>query len=132
AAPGRAGAGRAGAPPPPRRGPLLPAAGARSGPAAASARGREPQHDPEVVSGAARPLKITDSEGVVSRRHIRVALVGWEVQVVDLGSANGTFIQYPGEAEARQIAAHQPITVSPGTVVTLVRAWLRLEPMRTG
>jgi hypothetical protein len=94
--------------------------------------GREPQHDPEVVSGAARPLKITDAEGVVSRRHIRVALVGWEVQVVDLGSANGTFVQLPGEAEARQIAAHQPVTVSPGTVVTMGRRWFRFEPMRTG
>jgi hypothetical protein len=67
--------------------------------------GREPQHDPEVLSGAARPLKIVDAEGVVSRRHVRVALVGWDIQVMDLGSANGTFVQFPGDPQVQQLTA---------------------------
>ena len=62
--------------------------------------GREPQQDPEVLAGSARPLKITDADGVVSRRHVRVSLVGWDIQVVDLGSANGTFVQFPGDPHA--------------------------------
>jgi hypothetical protein len=91
--------------------------------------GREPQQDPEVVAGAVRPLKITDVEGVVSRKHVRVALVGWEIQVVDLGSANGTFVQYPGDAQSHPLVAHQPIVVRPGTQVTMGRRWFRVEAL---
>lgn len=91
--------------------------------------GREPQQDPEVVAGTVRPLKITDSEGVVSRKHVRVALVGWEIQVVDLGSANGTIVQYPGDPQSHQLVAHQPIVVRPGTQITMGRRWFRVEAL---
>jgi hypothetical protein len=89
--------------------------------------GREPQHDPEVLDGSARPLKITDGEGVVSRRHVRVSLVGWDVQVIDLGSANGTFVQFPGDPQLHQLTAHHPVVVGPGTQVTMGRRWFRIE-----
>src|SRR6185369_5681121 len=83
--------------------------------------GREPQGDPEVAAGSVRPLRITDSDGVVSRRHLRVALVGWDVQVVDLGSANGTFLSAPGDPQPHRLVANQPVVVRPGTQVTLGR-----------
>ncbi len=89
--------------------------------------GREPQHDPEVLAGSARPLKITDAEGVVSRRHVRVALVRWDIQIVDLGSANGTFVQFPGDPTLHQLSAHHPLVVGPGTQVTMGRRWFRIE-----
>jgi len=89
--------------------------------------GREPQHDPEVVAGSARPLKIADSEGVVSRRHLRVALNGWDIQVIDLGSANGTYVQYPGESQLHQLSPHHPIVVRFGTRVTMGRRSLRID-----
>jgi hypothetical protein len=91
--------------------------------------GREPQTDPEVVAGTVRPLKIVDSEGVVSRKHVRVALVGWEIQVVDLGSANGTYVQYPHEMQAHPLVAHQPVVVRPGTQVTMGRRSFRVEAL---
>ncbi len=91
--------------------------------------GREPQHDPEVLSGAARPLKIADADGVVSRRHVRVALVGWDVQVIDLGSANGTFVQFPGDPNVQQLTAHHPVVVRPGAQITMGRRWFRIESL---
>jgi hypothetical protein len=91
--------------------------------------GREPQQDAEVVAGTVRPLKITDAEGVVSRKHVRVALIGWEIQVVDLGSANGTLVQYPGDPQSHQLVAHQPIVVRPGTQITRGRRWFRVEAL---
>ncbi len=92
--------------------------------------GRDPKHDPDALAGLARPLKIVDAEGVVSRRHARISLVGWDVQIIDLGSSNGTFIQPPGAPERQQVTPHVPIVIRPGTVVTLGRRWLRYEPPR--
>jgi hypothetical protein len=91
--------------------------------------GREPQHDPEVVAGGARPLKIVDAEGVVSRRHLRIALVGWDIQVVDLGSANGTFVQYPDDPQLHRLEAHHAVVVKPGTQITMGRRWFRIDPV---
>ncbi len=93
--------------------------------------GRDPRNDPDAVAGLARPLRIVDAEGVVSRRHARISLVGWDVQIIDLGSSNGTFIQPPGAAERQQMAPHVPVVIRPGTVVTLGRRWLRFEPPRS-
>ena len=59
--------------------------------------GREPSLDSSVADGSARPLRLTDSEGLVSRIHARVELDGWQVYISDLESANGTYIQQPGE-----------------------------------
>jgi FHA domain len=89
--------------------------------------GREPQHDPDVISGAAHPLKITDADGVVSRRHARVSLVGWEVHVVDLGSSNGTYVEFPGDPQRHQLTAGLPLPLRPGAQVTIGRRWFRFE-----
>jgi hypothetical protein len=90
--------------------------------------GRDPKHDPDVLAGVARALKITDTEGVVSRRHARIALVGWDVQVIDLGSSNGTFIQPPGAPERQQLPPDTPVVIGPGTVIMMGRRWLRFDP----
>lgn len=92
--------------------------------------GREPQQDPEVVAGTVRPLRVSDSDGVVSRRHARVALVGWDVHVIDLGSANGTYVQLPGDPQRHQLVANQHVAVQPGTQVTIGRRWFRYESHR--
>ncbi len=89
--------------------------------------GREPQHDPEVVSGGARPLKIVDAEGVVSRRHLRVALVGWDIQIVDLGSANGTYVQYPDDPQLHRLEPHHAVVVKAGAQVTMGRRSFRID-----
>lgn len=92
--------------------------------------GREPEQDPDVAAGRARPLRIADSHGGISRRHLRIRLSGWTVQVQDLGSANGTFVQEPGAREAPPVPPGQPVTVRPGAKVIFGRRWLRYESHR--
>jgi hypothetical protein len=92
--------------------------------------GREPQGDPEVVTGAVRPLRITDADGVVSRRHLRVALVGWDVEVVDLGSANGSYVELPGDPQRHMLVPQRPVVIRPGAQITMGRRWIRYESHR--
>ena len=54
--------------------------------------GREPALDTDVAAGRARPLRIADPEGTVSRLHLRVSVTGDQVAVSDLGSGNGSVL----------------------------------------
>ena len=92
--------------------------------------GREPQHDPDVLAGTARAMKIEDAEGVVSRKHLRVGVAGTAVSVIDLGSSNGTFVQLPDDPQKFQLVVGQPAIIPPGTTVSLGRRWLRYEADR--
>jgi hypothetical protein len=92
--------------------------------------GREPEFDEDVVAGRARPLRMAGSGTGMSRRHLRLTLQGWHVQVVDLQSANGTVVQLPGDSEPRRIPAGTPVTVRPGSLVGFGRRWLRYESHR--
>lgn len=60
--------------------------------------GREPAGSEEVRSGQAQPLQLRDEGHSVSRVHARVHLDGWDVTVVDAGSANGTYLSRTGSA----------------------------------
>ena len=66
--------------------------------------GREPVLDGDVTAGRARPLRITDPDGTVGRVHLRVSLVGWQVEVKDLGSVNGSVLLLPGRRAQAQPA----------------------------
>lgn len=81
--------------------------------------GRDPERDAQVTSGKARPARVDDHSGSVSRRHLQVRLHDWDVQLVDLGSVNGTYVLGPGESDYRQIPPRQPVTIWPGTTVRL-------------
>jgi FHA domain len=78
--------------------------------------GRDPERTAEVRSGEARPARVDDRSGSVSRRHLRVRLNGWYVELMDLGSVNGSYLLDPGP---ERIPAHQPVRIRPGTVVRL-------------
>ncbi|MER6579759.1 protein kinase [Nonomuraea sp. NPDC001023] len=95
--------------------------------------GRSPETAPEVVAGRARPVKLADPESTVSRHHLRVKPDGWDVNVIDLGSAHGTRLRIPGEAAAHDLPPDEPVTIRPGTTVTLGRSrWMRLEDEQPG
>lgn len=81
--------------------------------------GREPGPAAEVVGGQARPLVLSDTSEIVSRVHASVQLKGWDVEVCDRGSANGTKVIPQGATEAVDLVAHQPVTIRPGTRVIL-------------
>lgn len=81
--------------------------------------GRDPDQAPEVASGAARPVWLTDEESSVSRWHLLVSLDGWDVRLIDHGSAGGTFVQLPGDPEFRRLEPNQPTIILPGTMVRI-------------
>ncbi|WP_018350540.1 FHA domain-containing protein [Longispora albida] len=93
--------------------------------------GRDPAQAPEVVAGEARPLKVTDPTGEISRRHLRISLSGWQVRVVDLGSANGTTVTRPGAGPVL-VTPGEPELLVPGTRVQAGERWLRYESHRRG
>jgi hypothetical protein len=45
--------------------------------------------------------------------HLKISLVGWQVEVSDLGSANGSVLQSSGGE--RTLAPFEPAEIVPGT-----------------
>jgi hypothetical protein len=81
--------------------------------------GREPENAEEVRAGRALPMSLDDPESLVSRVHARILLHGWDVRIVDAHSSNGTFVVKPGETDWTRLAADEPMTILPGTRVTM-------------
>ena len=88
--------------------------------------GREPLLDDDVAAGRAAPLPITDSEASVSRLHLRVSLVGWRVEVRDLGSANGSVLYRVGGP--RPLGAVDVVVLDPGARVGVGRRSVQFLP----
>lgn len=80
--------------------------------------GREPEHS-EAVARGARPVRLEDSSGGMSRAHAEIRLVDWDVTVVDGGSTNGTHIRHPGRQDWVRAVPGHPVTLAPGTQVQL-------------
>jgi pSer/pThr/pTyr-binding forkhead associated (FHA) protein len=81
--------------------------------------GREPETDDRVRSGQVRPLLVVDQTGGVSRRHAEIRLEGWDVVLVDTGSANGTLVAPRGAPAWSSLVPGQPIQLLPGMAVRL-------------
>jgi hypothetical protein len=85
--------------------------------------GREPLLDGDVMAGRARPLRVCDPEGSVSRLHLRISLVGWQVEISDLGSANGSVLHSADGEHA--LAPFEPTVIEPGARIGLGRRSIR-------
>ncbi|MGY1828973.1 FHA domain-containing protein [Geodermatophilus sp. SYSU D01180] len=81
--------------------------------------GREPETDERVASGQVRPLLVLDQTGGVSRHHAEIRLEGWDVLLVDVGSANGTLVAPRGAPGWSSLVPHQPIRLAPGTAIRM-------------
>jgi hypothetical protein len=93
--------------------------------------GREPTLDPSVAEGRAKPLRISDESGTISRVHLRLQLDGWRVLVTDLGSANGTRVALPGQPPPGQpIVPQVPVVLPTGSQVDLGAREFRYESHR--
>jgi FHA domain len=92
--------------------------------------GREPSLDSSVAAGKARPLRVSDEAGIVSRVHARVHLDGWRVLVTDLGSANGTRILQPGQSGDQPLVPQVPIVLVTGSQVDVGGRGFRYESHR--
>lgn len=92
--------------------------------------GREPVLDGDVAAGRARPMRIADPDGTVSRLHLRISLVGWQVEVRDLGSANGSVLYLPtGE---RRIAPYDSMVIEPGARIGIGHRSVQYLSYRAG
>ncbi|MFI6362383.1 hypothetical protein ACIBG0_06500 [Nocardia sp. NPDC050630] len=80
--------------------------------------GREPEHA-EAARRGARPIRLPDSSGAMSRAHVEVRLVEWDVAVVDQGSANGTYIRMPGHQDWIRAMPNQLTTLVAGAQILL-------------
>lgn len=89
--------------------------------------GRDPSRDERVLAGSARPLRLDDPKGLISRAHCLIHLEGWQVQVVDLASANGTGVYGPGDAAWQVAPRMSAVTIRPGTQVGFGQRQLRFE-----
>jgi hypothetical protein len=79
--------------------------------------GREPALDGDVLAGRARPLRVNDPNGTVSRLHLKISLTDWQVEISDLGSANGSVLQTPGEE--RTLTPFAPAAIEPGARISI-------------
>jgi hypothetical protein len=61
--------------------------------------GREPQQDASVAAGQAEPIRLADTEHMISRVQAYLFVDGPSVRIKDANSANGTFIAAPGAPE---------------------------------
>jgi pSer/pThr/pTyr-binding forkhead associated (FHA) protein len=89
--------------------------------------GRDPSRDERVLAGTARPLRLDDPQGLISRAHFQIHLEGWQVQVIDLGSANGTGVFAPGDSAWQATPRLTPVTIRPGTQIGFGQRQLRFE-----
>lgn len=82
--------------------------------------GREPGTSGGARTGTPKPIRVLDESSQLSRRHIELRLVDWEVHLIDLGSANGTFVMDPNYGNREmQVPPHQPIPLAPGAHVRI-------------
>ena len=88
--------------------------------------------EPGELGSSARAIRLFHNSGGISRRHLRISVLGWTVKVTDLGSANGTHLELPGGTEVVSLHPFQPRDLSTGTTIRLVRRWIRYEPGALG
>jgi hypothetical protein len=93
--------------------------------------GREPVLDGDVAAGRARPLRIPDPGGTVSRLHLRISLIGWQVEVRDINSSNGSVVHFPDGHEQRLLAGDSTI-IPPGSKLSVGHRSLQYQSYRAG
>jgi hypothetical protein len=81
--------------------------------------GREPETDERVRNGQLRPLLVVDQTGGVSRHHAEIRLEGWDVLLLDNGSANGTLVAAPGAPAWSSLVPGQPVRLAAGMAVRM-------------
>ncbi|MEV6280735.1 FHA domain-containing protein [Nocardia sp. NPDC051832] len=80
--------------------------------------GREPERSAAARRGA-RPVRLDDASGGMSRTHAEIRLVDWDVTVLDLGSANGTHLRAAGHPDWIRVVPGHPQPLRPGAQILL-------------
>ena len=90
-------------------------------------RGRNPEVDEAVIRSELRPIRLDDDSGTLSRVHAEIRLDGWDVLLLDRGSANGTYIANAGQQGWNRLPPNAPVVLSPGTHVRTGRRMFTFE-----
>ncbi|MCU1400316.1 MAG: hypothetical protein JWN62_3425, partial [Acidimicrobiales bacterium] len=83
--------------------------------------GRDPDDDAEVREGRAQGVTLIDPGNTISRVHAEIRAVEWDVNIVDHGSTNGTFIWSADRQQWDRLTPNQPVPLSPGQHVAFGR-----------
>ena len=67
--------------------------------------GRDPSLADPVIDGTARPMVLDDPDQVLSRIHAEIRRIGWDVELVDRNSANGTFVRHVEDGEWERLVS---------------------------
>ncbi len=89
--------------------------------------GRNPEVDEAVIRSRLRPIRLDDDSGTLSRVHAEIRLEGWDVLLIDRGSANGTFLAAAGQSGWTRLQPHQPVVLAPGMHVRVGRRTFTFE-----
>ncbi|WP_420121284.1 FHA domain-containing protein [Nakamurella sp.] len=89
--------------------------------------GRNPEVDEAVISSRLRPIRLDDDSGTLSRVHAEIRLEGWDVLLLDRGSANGTYLAAAGQSGWTRLAPQRPVVLTPGTHVRIGRRVFTFE-----
>ena len=89
--------------------------------------GRNPETDEAVVSGRLRPIRLDDDSGTLSRVHAEIRLQGWDVVLIDRGSANGTYVAAANQPGWTRLSPRETFVLAPGTHVRTGRRMFTFE-----
>jgi hypothetical protein len=83
--------------------------------------GRDPDDDPEVREGRAQGVTLIDPGNTISRIHAEIRAVDWDVNIVDHGSTNGTFVWSAERQQWDRLTPNEAIPLAPGSHVAFGR-----------
>lgn len=90
--------------------------------------GRSPETASETNADDVMLVRLADA--LVSGVHARVRPDGWDVTLIDEGSAIGTFVREPGTDFCVQVPTGGRVVLRPGAIVTVGRRQFRYDSYR--
>lgn len=81
--------------------------------------GREPETDQRVIAETAAGLSIVDDNREISRQHLLIELVDWDVYATDMETANGTWIRDQPGVEPRRLGRGERAILNSGAEIYL-------------
>jgi hypothetical protein len=80
--------------------------------------GRQPPEDYRINGELAYVVPVTDAEGLISRVHVELHLIGWDIELIDKNSVNGTFTSTSADSTSRaRLRPEHRTQIDIGTIV---------------
>lgn len=79
--------------------------------------GRRPRFTAQADKPHPHVVVLPSPRMEISKTHCEVRVENWDVQLIDMGSANGTFVHRPGTQPMR-LTARMPFSLRPGDKIT--------------